>query len=364
LAASAFLLLFWNPIVLFSVGFQLSYLAVLGIVYLQPRIYRALVFGNWVLDKLWLFASISLGAQIATAPLSVYYFHQFPTYFVLANWIVVPAASIILCLGLAVLAANFWASLSICIAWLLEKTVLGVNTFVKGIENLPYSFVESIYLRASETLLWYVLLILCLIFLHTKRIRYLIAMSLLAILLALHTIQVYLHQKTQCKVIFYSIDHHQVVAFVKGCHSTLCVDSSFGVTSQKYAYHVQPSQAALGITSLDVYMLEEAAQHQALPIQIWHGIRLVTWQGKKFIFVSGNGENLPSLAARVHTDFLVVEENAVATLQPLLDRFDFGTLVLGASNRRSLTQKLQEEALRSGLQSHALSQQGALTVSW
>ncbi len=69
-------------------------------------------------------------------------------------------------------------------------------------------------------------------------------------------------------------------------------------------------------------------------------------------------------SAKVHTDFLVVEENALTTLQPLLDRFDFGTLVIGASNRRSLAQKLQEEALKYRLHSHSLLQQGALTVSW
>jgi competence protein ComEC len=364
LAASAFLLVFWNPMLLFSVSFQLSYLAVLGIVYLQPRIYRSLVLGNWFFDKLWLFASVSLGAQVATAPLSVYYFHQFPTYFVIANWVVVPAALVILCLGLAVLATNCWAGLSILIAWLLETIVLGVNAFVGSIQRLPYSFVEPIYLSASVVLLLYGLLVLCLIFLHTKRIKYLIAMSLLAILLSLHTIQKYLSQQTQCKVIFYSIDHHQVIAFVKGCHSTLCVDSSFKVNSPKYTYHVQPSQTALGITTSDTYMLEEAVQHQALPIQVWHGLKLATWQGKKFIFIDKNSKKLPRLAEKVYADFLVVEGNALTTLQPLLDLFDFGILVIGASNQRSLAQKLQEEALKHRLHSHSLLQQGALTVSW
>ena len=364
LAASAFLLLFWNPIWLFVVSFQLSYLAVLGIVYLQPRIYRSLTFDNWVLDKLWLFSSVSLGAQVATAPLSVHYFNQFPIYFVIANWVVVPAALVILCMGLAVLAANFWADLSVLIAWLLEKVVLGVNTFVEGIKRLPYSFVEPIYLSASEALLCYGLLVLCLIFLHTKRIKYLMAMSLLAILISLHTIRVYLSQQAQCKVIFYSIDHHQVVAFVKGRHSTLCFDSSFEVNSPKYAYHVQPSQTALGITSSDTYMLESAVQQQKFPIRDWHGLKVAVWQGKKFIFIDKNSEDLPHLAEKVPTDFLVVEENAVITLQPLLDRLDVGTLVIGASNQRSLAQKLQKEAMQHGLHNHSLLQQGAFTVSW
>jgi len=364
LAASAFLLLFWNPTLLFSVGFQLSYLAVLGIVYLQPRIYRSLVLSNWVLNKLWLLTSVSLGAQVATAPLSLYYFNQFPTYFVIANWVVVPAAFVILCLGLLVLMTSFCTSLSMLSAWLLEIVVLGVNKFVGSIQKLPSSLVAPIYLNFSVLLLLYGLLVLYLAFLHTKRMQYLIAMSVLAMLLSLHAMRIYLSQQTQRKVIFYSIDHHQVISFVKGHHSTLCVDNRFEVDSPKYAYHVQPSQTALGITSSDTYTLEEVVQQQEFPMRVWHGLKVAVWQGKKFIFLDKNSKKLPHLAEKVYTDFLVVEENVVTTLQPLLDRFDFGTLVIGASNRRLLAHQLQEEATQHGLYSHSLLPQGAFTLSW
>jgi competence protein ComEC len=364
LAASAFLLLLWNPMFIFSVGFQLSYLAVLGIVYLQPRIYRLLVLNHWILGKLWLLASVSIGAQVATAPLSVYYFNQFPTYFVIANWVVVPAALVILCLGLLVLMTSFWAGLSVLLAWLLETVVLGVNTFTERVQRLPCSLVEPIDFSAPVALLLYGLLVLCLAFLHTKRMQYLTAMCLLAMLLSLHTIQVYLSQQTQCKVIFYSIDHHQVISFVKGRHSTLCVDHRFEVDSPRYAYHVQPSQTALGISSSDTYLLEEVVQQQEFPMQVWHGLKVAVWKGKKFIFINKNSNRLPHLAEKIDADFLVVEENSVTTLQPLLDRFNFSTLVIGASNQRSLAQQLQEEAIKCGLHSHSLLQQGAFSVSW
>jgi competence protein ComEC len=364
LAASAFLLLFWDPMFLFSVSFQLSYLAVLGIMYLQPRIYGIFTLSNWMLDKLWLFSSVSIGAQVATVPLSLYYFHQFPTYFVIANWVVVPAALVVLCLGLAVLVTSFWAGLSAPIAWLLEAVVLGVNIFIDSIQKLPYSLVEPIYWSTFVVVLLYGLIVLYLAFLHTKRMKYLMAVSALAILLSLRAIQVHFVRQTQCKVIFYSIDRYQVTAFIKGRHSTLCVDSRFKANAQKCAYHVQPSQAALGIISSDTYMLEEAVQHQEFPMQAWHGLRVAVWQGKKFIFLGKSGGELPCFARKVHTDFLVVEEDAVTNLQPLLDRVDFGTLVIGTSNQRFLAQQLQEVATQHGLCSHSLPQHGALTVSW
>ena len=364
LSIAAFLLLFWNPSWIFSVGFQLSYLAVIGILYLQPRIYRLLTPNYWLLDKLWLLSAVSLGAQLSTAPLSVYYFHQFPTYFLLANWVVVPAAFAIVCLGLLVLATCFWPGLSATIAWLLEKVVLGVNVWIECTQKLPYSLVESIYLSAFGTLLLYILLVLLLTFLYTKNVKYLIATTILVMFLSLRVVHVSLSQQTQRKVIFYSIGHHQVISFIKGRHSTLWVDRRFQVDSPKYAYHVRPSQMALDITATDTYMLEEVIQQQTFPMQLWHGMKVAVWQGKKFILLDKASKHLPKLAEKVYIDFLVIEENVVTTLRPLLEQFEIGTLVIGASNRRFLAQKLQQEAKECSLYSHSLSQQGALTVAW
>ena len=75
LAASAFFLLIINPNLLFEVGFQLSYIAVLGIVYLQPLIYNRIYTRWWLLDKIWAITAVSIAAQIATLPLTLYYFH-------------------------------------------------------------------------------------------------------------------------------------------------------------------------------------------------------------------------------------------------------------------------------------------------
>ncbi|MCU0317897.1 MAG: ComEC family competence protein [Amoebophilaceae bacterium] len=364
LAASAFLLLFWHPMLLFAVGFQLSYLAVLGIVHLQPRIYKLLTLHNQILDKLWLLSSISIGAQVATAPCSLYYFHQFPTYFVVANWVVVPAALVILCLGLFVLMTSCWASLSVLVAWLLENVVLSVNAFVRLIQKLPWSLVESVHLNVATVLLLYGILLLFLVFLHTKSIKYLIVASMSVILLSLHSVREYCIRQVQRKVIFYSIDHHQITAFIQGCHSTLCVDNHFQLDSQLYTYHIQPSQRVLGITSSNTCRLAEAIQQKTWPIRVWEGLKVVVWQGKKFIFIDQDSKNLPHLSTKVHTDFLVIGNNAIKTIQPLLDRFDFGILVIGTSNQIFLAQRLQEEAIQHGVRSHFLSQQGALTVSW
>ena len=101
LAASAFTLLIWNPFWLFDVGFQLSYLAVIGIVYFHPKIRKLLIFKNKIADEAWKATSIGLSAQLVVTPISLYYFHQFPTYFWLSGLLAVPVSTGALYAGIA-----------------------------------------------------------------------------------------------------------------------------------------------------------------------------------------------------------------------------------------------------------------------
>lgn len=363
LAASAFLLLFWNPRWLFSVSFQLSYLAVLGIVYLQPRIYSWLLIRHPLLNKLWIWTSVSLAAQIATSPISLYYFHQIPTYFIVANWIVVPAALLILCLGLLFLTTGCWPVLIGMIGWILEKVVGGVNAFVAAIQALPCSIIDNIYLGVAALLLLYSFLLSWLLFWHTRRMRYGVTASVVIVMLSVHIAYNNLIQQSQRQVVFYSIGRHQVAAFVKGHQGVLCTDGHFKDLPDKYAYHVQPSQVALGISSAVHYTFDEAAQAPDFPLRTWQGLQIAIWQGKRFVFVNKVSQLPPYLATKVHTDFLVVEDNVSETLLPILDRFTFDMLVIGASNTARIAKQLQSEAREYGLYSHSLRQEGALVIS-
>ena len=101
LAASAFFLLSIQPYMLFEVGFQLSYLAVIGIIYFQEKIYGQLYIANKLGDYIWKLTSVAIAAQLVTLPISLYYFHQFPVYFWLSGLVVIPAAVLIMTFAVA-----------------------------------------------------------------------------------------------------------------------------------------------------------------------------------------------------------------------------------------------------------------------
>lgn len=107
IAISAFFLLLYNPFFLFDVGFQLSYLAVFGLVYFHPKLYQLFHFHNKIFDYLWSYCALSIAAQLATFPLGLYYFHQFPLYFLLSNLLILLPVTLIMYLGILLLFIPF-----------------------------------------------------------------------------------------------------------------------------------------------------------------------------------------------------------------------------------------------------------------
>jgi competence protein ComEC len=152
LAASAFVLLLIDPLHLFRVGFQLSYAAVLGIVWVQPALrerweppYAPL---RWVRDM----TTVSLGAQLGTLLLVVHYFHQLPVYGLFSNLIVIPLGTLALYSGsiyfllkaLPVPALGLWSG-----AW-LETILQALLTTVDAFGQAPGALLRFIYLTPVQ----------------------------------------------------------------------------------------------------------------------------------------------------------------------------------------------------------------------
>ena len=156
IAASAFLLLLINPFWLFHIGFQLSYLAVLGIIIFQPRWYHLWIPSNRLADKIWTLITVSLAAQMATLPLTIYYFHQFPVFFWLSGLIVVPAAPFIIGLSIAITLFQYLLPAGVGVpVFLLKNLIQGMNWALREIREFPFSLVKDIYLPDASLLLFF-----------------------------------------------------------------------------------------------------------------------------------------------------------------------------------------------------------------
>lgn len=146
---TAFSLLIFNPFTLFDIGFQLSFLAMLGIYLFYKPISSMFYFEQRVLRWLWNGTAVGFAAQLLTTPISLYYFHQFPNYFVLTNLGLMASTGIILGGGLLLMTCYAVPYISAGIAWLLSSSISCSYWIIETIEKLPgavaYGFTPNLW---------------------------------------------------------------------------------------------------------------------------------------------------------------------------------------------------------------------------
>ena len=171
MAVSAFFGLIFVPNWLIDAGFQLSYIAVLSIVFFQPRISSLLKPKRWIFLKMWEICSVSIAAQIGTLPLTLFYFNRFPPWFILSNLVVIPLVTIIMTVFILMLLFLMIPLLFSLILRILLFLIDIMNQSVRFIENLPAPELDMIYLSDFQ-MICFVLVIMALVFFIRYRKNY------------------------------------------------------------------------------------------------------------------------------------------------------------------------------------------------
>lgn len=154
LAFAAICLVVANPLCLWDVGFQMSFMAVLAIVIYYRPFYHLLPMRHRVAKWAWGMAVVSLAAQIGTAPLVVYYFGRFSCYFLATNFIVVPTATVIIYGAVALLLSPFpW--LDTFLARCLAVVVGWLNGALEWMAGLPGACIDNIHINILQLFLVY-----------------------------------------------------------------------------------------------------------------------------------------------------------------------------------------------------------------
>ncbi len=182
LLTSMFFLLLVKPMFLFDVGFQLSYLAVFGIVWVQPKMYD-LCHPKWkIVDKFWQLFTVSVSAQFGILPLSLYYFHQFPGLFILSNLVVIPFLGFILIGGILVMILAILGILPVFLAKIYGFVIYLMNHFVSWVSHQEQFLFKEISMSLLLMLVFYGCIVLGYQFFiqkNTKKLLYFLGSILL-----------------------------------------------------------------------------------------------------------------------------------------------------------------------------------------
>lgn len=354
LASSAFLLLCVNPYLLFNIGFQLSYLAVLGIVYFQPPIYRLWYIKNKIGDYFWKLIALSLAAQIATAPISLYYFHQFPVYFILSGLAVVPVAGIILMGAISLFILDGIPVLG----WLLGQGLYWLiwlsNAAIFLIQQIPGGLLTGIWVSAASAVLLYTAIAALSGAFELRKFRWvLVAMACFLSVSAIYALREWQNQ-TRRQVVVYHTPGHTVIDFVDG-KKILSLDDGKLDASQLH-FSAGNYRLFLGARHILPYRLDSLGEQSN---EVWfHQNDLVQFHEFSMAIIR------PPLKAKagsskIAVDYLLLSGNVWADIEELLQIFDCKLVLFDASCSYSRVRRWKEACTDLGIPYYDIREQGA-----
>lgn len=317
---SALVLLMIVPDWIYDVGFQLSYLAVLGILVLYPWLKRRLHFRLRVFQWLWEATAVSVAAQVYTLPLTLYYFHQFPNYMLLANPVVGLISMPLLPVGLLLLFLFKVPVAGFLLAGLFKGLIMAMNASVYYVHTLPAAVTYGLALSVTGVILLYGVILFFQAWLRFRRVVYLKMMAALFSFLMIWGAGKRVLQFRQAELTFHYIPKGYGVSLVKGRSAVFLSSDSLIRAPLVEKYHLRNYYDALGISDKTTG-----------PVTDGQNELIRTDMGDIFWVKAGNTRSLPSVR------YTMVSDNAL----------DSGTdvrgtqLILDATNRRSYIEKMR-----------------------
>jgi competence protein ComEC len=222
LLVSMLLILLFKPSFLFDIGFQLSYLALFFILWLQPILSSFWQPKNKIVKYFWDIITVSFAAQIGAMPLSIYYFHQFPGLFFITNIIVLPLLGVIMIVGLIAIIIACFNIVPFCIAKPLELLITLLNTIIHWVASFESFIIKNISFSYEMLLVSYLVILLFILWIEKptfKRIS--LALSSILLLQSVYTYAKYNSENADELIVFnvkkYSIiterNHNQITVF-------------------------------------------------------------------------------------------------------------------------------------------------------
>ncbi|WP_281637132.1 ComEC/Rec2 family competence protein [Flavobacterium marginilacus] len=342
LLVSVLLILLFQPSFLFDAGFQLSYIALFFIVWLQPLLADLWRPKNKIKNYFWDILTVSFAAQIGTLTLSIYYFHQFPGLFFVTNLIVIPFLNIIMALGclVMILAAFNW--IPFYPAKILEISIYCLDKTINIIASLEQFIIKDIPLNTSLLISGYLVIITVIIWLQQKHFKNLTLALTSIILFQLATITTKWEVQNQTEFIVLNTSKNTQLIERKGSEATLYANDSIlkNITHSK----ILASYLTANFSSLK----------EKHPLK-----NLIYFEGNKILLIDSS-KVYPKNA---NPDILIITQSPKINFERLLKNIKPKIVVADASNYKSLLMKWQITCSQQKIPFHATREKGFYKIN-
>ena len=382
LAAAAFLLLCYNPFFLVDAGFQLSFLAVAGIVICYQPLYDLWMIRRKWPDKLWQMVAVSLAAQAFTWPVCLFYFHQFPNYFLLANVVAVPLSTLLL-YGEIILMMVAEAPVVAAFAGKgLEYGIFAMNLVIQWVDGIPGAVVNGIRMSMTGMFLLYGFTVAGLVgWLLKKKEAVWWALGLMAAFTGLGAWQ-RMQWQQQRRLAVYNLPKLTVVEYISGRESFRAGDSA-GLEHPQ----LSASQLELGVKRIAITCSLGGQQdtggtgkHIALPaggirqpfvsprnrpflLSYIRGSCLVSMGNKRLLVLGDNLQHAPAPSKKIKIDYILLSHTPKVDISRLQEFFTYDMLIFDASCSAFQLRKWKNACNELPLRCFSVPEQGAFVVN-
>ncbi len=359
LAASAFLLLLLNPLLLFDVGFQLSYAAVAGILMFYFPLYRTVYFGNKILQTVWAALVVSFSAEMGIFAIAAHYFHQFPLYFLLTNLAVFALSYLIIFSGLAFLSLSWIPFVNHLLAVVLAKMVSILIIIVRFVASMPFSAVYDLYFPWFKVLLIFALLVWCYyLFIHKNLHMLMPAFATIALLLAMHTFR-QIRLLRQEKFIIYSLRHHTAIDLIAGSEHVLLTDLRASADTNALDYSLKNNRIAMGLTENSHPFSQKYWSDFAYYRAGFAGLDTLRF------YVPPPGQGFyPNLRKKIQVDYLICRSPGKTKLTEVAKAIHFRQIIIDASLSYRAVRSLKKQAKQLKINYLDLKKAGAFSIDF
>lgn len=349
MAVSASIMLLWNPFLLWDVGFQLSYAAVLSIVLFMKPIYHWFYLTNKLLDKGWQLCAVTLSAQILTLPLCMYHFHQAPNLFLITNIVAVPLSSIILFGEILLIVVSFSSLLSSAVGFVLTYLLKWMNDFITWADHFSFAVTDGIMHTPLQTILLYLLIATTagwLLNKNQKAFKWSLACLLLFFAVkAFHSYQT----KQQQKLIVYNLSQHSAADFMLGDRYLFTGDTILLQDGFLRNFHLKPSR-----------IVHRTYEHSLRPNLFRQSVFNIN--NKTILFLHQNYWFQTQLQ-KIKADVVIVSHSPKLYIEHMLKSIEPKLIVFDSSNPLWKIKKWKEDCQRFQIPFFTTGEQGAFVMN-
>ena len=359
LAGAAFIQLYMDPYEITQVGFQLSYLAVLGIFAFYQRLNGLIRKQVWPVSLIWPVLAVSMAAQASTFPLAGFYFNIFPVYFLITNLAVVPLSGIIIYLALALFAAGAAGFTHEWLSVPLKLVIRLLHGSVHTIQSWPNAVIESIVFQPVQVIVLYLLLIgaFSLLVRSNKYGMFWIGISL--ILLSSTNAARKASRLQQTEITVYHVPGHTAVDFIHQKSVLFLSDSLLMEDPQKVLFNIVPHRLKSGLNDI-IHMGEDDSVGNYYQ-KTYSGIRLVNFH-QKTVAIIHHDLKITGIEKKMKADLVILKGNRKVEPDNLESILEFDILVTDSSVPSWLNNFYRDFCLEKGIRFHSVRENGAFTL--